>query len=644
MREEEAGKTIAARRGPDAKQDRLKDVVDRAPVGLTRQVQVSPKTAEDGMREFLRELWGNVNSGAPGQEEFLEWASGLSPEEVFPSLLRAGSAAEGTLAGAPQEAIVRAMVDVSEAQHSLATLRTYLSGPLARTLRRWEEAEVATAEQRIDLIVQPLARADIPLVPGNEARRFVLGMYAYLLHRQPPERRDLGFWSTVTSLAGWLIRTRERSCQVAGICVYHAVLAARDDRSLNLAAGRELVRNVANNTVSALADLGDSSTLALGSTLNRVHTLSVLATEVDAANPELVRLALEQFLELPAVDPGTAIRHAAILSSMMHVPPAWRFGLERWLPSWQVPTPWNHLAAMEVLAGLVRTGLVKASDLDDVGSAFFNAAVSLSRHKRAAAVESSDDEAEWLQALSAGAGLYLVVRLSADVPTALDRLNGMMCAVNLFGAASNLHWAEPEQRAAFGRLAAALRAHSGVTTPENWFRIQRSLADLGFDSASLTTGDEVEVAGAVHDVMRLLSEREGLGPWPDVQMEIAPSILALCKIMRAAFARSLGNAWPQHKQQTVTLLAALDAGRGDLAGALREFYGPLMAPPEPGEGPLVAAGIVNQDEWRALCAEASRDVFPSLADALVANVDVITGGAPARAYLDETNLLPTDSA
>ncbi|MBM3498798.1 MAG: hypothetical protein FJX74_09015 [Armatimonadetes bacterium] len=455
---------------------------------------------------------------------------------------------------------------------------------------------------RVDLVLQTLVRAGQP-PPLPESRRFVAGVRAYLVERQPLAARSGGFLLTWAGLADWVAMARDRDSVLQSAYYYHEIICAVLQDPAVIPDALTPLRNSANNLAGRLDDLA----LAAGAdprvqaAMNRAHALAALFPSREVRSETLVSEVFGEFF--PTVDSSHArLRQAQVLSVMMNVPSAWTRPFKQWTEGWGETTPSSRLAYLEAASGLMRFGLVSPDDYDDISQGLFNASVSLQRATRTG--EASERQGTWLQALCAGCGLWCAVWLAGDPLTALLELHGLDCAVNFLASASDLPW-DGAGREVWGALARALWAISAAPEASVYFfRMRSALRDFGLAEPERSAPSLEAMRTGVERALALVAESQGLS-WPSEKgADAASRAPAVARILCAAFQEYWGDARAQSERGLAAgLLAALEQASTTPAEALRDYYGELAGDPyrgTPGRGLLVDAGIVDEAAWQTL--------------------------------------------
>jgi len=452
-------------------------------------------------------------------------------------------------------------------------LRKALRGPVARAYQQIE----AQSSNRIETAASLLAALSAASIPDPSLLGWLVPRIRGYIGA-PPDGADRHDWRVaVGGVADCLSEIKLPDVLVRRVAYYHEVLA---DLHAAWSASRPEGQNPdlrvievdCNNIAAALAEWLQQRRLPGGGTVEAV------------AQPVITRLGrVSVGASLASVSARN--RQEALWDNLTMVTRS--FGESGWV-----------LVYAEVRGGIARIRLRKR---DRAAAGFFNAAVTISR--MAENEPASPVPLRWVQVLLNGLGLYWGLALYGPrVAEALVEGDGLDCAVNLHGSLVEV---EPE-------LPVALRDAVAFLAP----RLKAVIEAAGLASH--------------HDASALLLAWEKLGV---VDLEstrpVAPRELddAVWRVVREALAAEqfAGLALPEPDTPTGRsdwterlareLLEKLDPGVAKRAEAVAEAaaeaardpvaaflsaYADLLKP-----GPALAAGVVTEDEWKAVVAQST---------------------------------------
>lgn len=489
------------------------------------------------------------------------------------------------------------------------SLRAFLSVTLARTLFRLEQEGDGTPETRVDMVLLGLATSmSPPWTPG--LLRFTAGMRGYL-ELQPSEARGPGWYQTIAGLGDWIGRSRNPTALRHSAFFYHQVLSA----GLQASPGR--IHAVANNLAGRMDDLPGGKDPRCLRVCNRLHALSVTAalSEFEAA-PQDDAVAERLWASLAGKTPAHPLKAAQVLLTMAHVPYSWRH-LDAEVVGADIDHSDDWMVVIEAAAGALGCRLYGPEDHHRIAATLFNAGVSAHRY--------NPKESVLLRAVLNCLGLLWAMRKSgADPVRGLVEYNGLDCGVNLFGALADLRTARTMRTTQ--RLAALLVAQRPSLPREQqleFLRLEGAWKELGFapSRADASERDSLEASA-----LALLDEVLGSDSWPTASLNAEAddeASLATAAIVRRVCHAEMGGAFDALMDDLLALADRVGAMSQDMQDTWNRLYGDLADKPSAlGKGPLVAAGLMSEQEWIQLALEAVNTRVRSLAPLLSAeNLD-----------------------
>jgi hypothetical protein len=281
----------------------------------------------------------------------------------------------------------------------------------------------------------------------------------------------------------------------------------------------------------------------------------------------------------------------------------------------------SWMAVMSVLAALSRMAFNDSDDWDEIAAAFFNAGVAVLRVDRQFAAPRI--------ALN-GAGLGWALSRGKGFAQILDEYHGLNCAVNMFGALTELPEPQRQLLKPFVAILAAQLFAPEVRSalPESeqleYFRLQSSLRELGIEEvAPLSTGSPPDAAAMLDALNGLFASLSiQLPDFGDLARH-SPRELALVtgKAILPLLEQMLDARYRENLDSLARLVEAISVWADHLEDAWRRFYvDPGLADvfdeqgrrTKIGVGAPVAAGVMAEDAWRVVAAE-SVPAVPKLA-------------------------------
>jgi len=584
---------------------------------------------EDAYRDVLQEVWQTAADAVGASDQvrlplrdnpYLQHVQErYGPEYFFISdyeinLDQAG--AEG-ITGSMSEIGLQIVLRVRELQGDREGLRAFYRGTLAATLERLVRDGAGTPESQVDMVLIPLSQIQVrPQRCSESIRDFVAGLRRHL-GTQEEEERGSGYYVTWGGLADLLMPARGRECWAQGVFYYHEILShfcqvvaaggslARDEC--------ERVRIASNNSANTVEDLrrlagkGEYDEVLLGVRNSMKRISAAMAGQALELAEEEVVLALSLIAHLLGNVPADQVHPiwARFLDDMMASATAWLPGRDH-----------LQLAMVELGAGMVRIAVEERRS--DAPSTFFNAGISIDRHRTAGTGNLKREDTEWARAVLNGLGVWWAVEAGdAQLMESMLRSDGLSCTVNFLSAASNMEW-DDDGRAKVEAVAAAVFGMRSVLGfgQTDFFQMGNSLKDLKIRlPENLPVSDPRELQRRIGTVLGHLAvmpaEGGGLVPadWPGEPGALRASAEMSRQVMQRLVAKPEDYA-SMLVQPLVELMGEIEAGAENPGQALLKLYGPLAGadPDSPGPGPLVQAGLMSIEEWR----QAARRAVPVL--------------------------------
>lgn len=632
---DKAGKTLPT----DEKMQEEQRISNNAIIG-------QKKTESDKVETkiFYREVAGKlfdaiaqrfmVQPPADDREAIINWAteyidpkhiSGIGPE----SGQKNRATGRDGLAGNRQAVSLQILSRVEELGGDLDNLMDFFVAVVAPTFARLEAEGAATPENFVDLVVKSFSSVSPGThdILGDPAwlSAFVPGLRGYL-DNQSVDQREHGYYQTRSSLAMWLGRNENaRTCRFVALFYYHELLSLGPETC-----GKRVFHIAANNLAGGIAEFWRDSTQKpaphhqeMFSLLQALATAAALEDEEDNGL-EYAGFWKELGFSLPD---SVAYRGVTILKEMANVASSWAVvgadvlkgpdvvgRVPGEAESEQHGEDW--MVVMDVMAALARMAFNKDADWDEIAAAFFNAGVAFVRLDRKGAVIPRI-------ALN-GAGLGWALTRGENMGQALSEFHGLDCVVNLFGAITELP-ANKRQgiaeacRTLAGQLFAPdVRAVVPQHEQMEYRRLQGSLKELGL-SISAPSTEEVSVRaesmlaaldGILDSLGSGLPAFRGSGQENSLELAIRTG-----KALAPLLKKELGEEYDKHLQSLSRLVRVIAEWGDALDTAWRRFYSSPLADQFDGKGNRtvlgkgapVAAGLMSEEEWRAL---AKQSVVP----------------------------------
>ncbi len=594
---------------PDTARRQILDTHWRAAVGQSAWGIRMPDEVFERLRKS-RALW------------FLEAAAEALAQRARSSSAAPGGGAEGrarVLRGRPAELRLQLVYAIQQLRGNVPRLYEFLRTVVAQTLETMQRMDNVRMVEAVDTAVIVLHR-----LPPQFAESLI-ELIPKLRELIEQERKPTSDWLTTCGALGDLLDVPPRRGRLLSIVYYDEVLCAmhrvwQDPERIGEgpppADEIRVVQVQANNLAGRIADLArdsageeqtsDTARRVVGRLLEIAVAMGILHEMQAPARPVAPALVEELPLFARAVDSvRDLLPTAVVFDEALNVVVA--------LP---LPADSLELAYLEAVSGVVRADLQRR---DRVASAFFNCGVTL---LRAASKTGRTLPVLLVRMLVNALGLFWALRLQRDdVLGALRDADGLDCAVNLHGAATELRRSAsvlPERvQEPFERLARALRALV-ESVGEGWLpserpdvlRLRAAWEELRILPGTPPASAEADPNGLCEALVAALS-RELLKDGPPTDSGDAVRWSAV--IVRRSFEEILLSGDTTLITQIGTEIAGVirrfrsrsESPRGTLSEAYADFVK---------EGPLVPAGIVTAKQWGELVAE-SRQPCKSLGEA-----------------------------
>lgn len=521
-------------------------------------------------------------------------------------------------------------------------VRTLLQFILARTMIRLEAERSSSAEDRVDTVVAVLA-ASRNLTPTLSFRRLVARLRA-TLDEQETDRRGDGYYLTWSILGDLLSRHDDRDCERQASVYYHEVLCSQIEL-LQKSDGppsnpmKERTRVGANNMAAYIGrKLRDDEGLrkevrdaarSMRLKLSRLATAcSIAVVNHPQSERELAAVAVSDlcFLE---TENGPRFSEASVVAidELMRNPMTGA-GAD--------PLEYFQWAFNEAAAALARLAL--KDRFPDAPGSFFNSGVSLLRLSGAIKLGGTSSEANpwvaYVRVLTNGLGLWWSLMAPEDWEDALEKRDGLDCAVNLMGAIvdSRLEKARADAGADDGGARSTLEGiirtlfacrvqhqatHRFASDVTAWTRLQSSSAHLGIktDGPRIRAGSPAALQKMVETfLLQFLKIHPEVEPTASVEWPSSDPLRPSAKLLHRAFLylwndqfRSTGKEWGLVPQNLVDhcndLTMAAKELRNTFTTSYRDCFDPTLPPEDKtrNRGPLLACGLETEASWHALC-------------------------------------------
>lgn len=475
-----------------------------------------------------------------------------------------------------------------------------------------EEAERRrgwTAENRVDLVLHFfIVRAPEAATP---ALKHLMALLRGHMDQQREDARGDGYYQSVAAI-GDVVAMAGRKYFVESVFYYHEVLShywrqCREGRALS-EQGRLRVRNCLFNILTGAMDVLQRSEQSVDVT--GLQTMAQAGVVMHADLAEVKAGLRDDYLSRFVRGMGTERFEGVQMSTIQ--------GMARAHGAWP-----QHLegerAVLQTAAAC--TALVRDVDQALVPTMLFNAAVDLLRNSRTAASERLRGPAGALaRALLTGGGLLAASESSdGSIEDAIGTRHGLQCAVNLFGAATELGWNEGSRKLLHQLGEVVLSARGRIREPRDadFSRIASSLRSLGMQQATMTSNPTV---GELKDRTRaVLRELAGSGQ-PPQPIDMSDWRLTVADAARIGLIHGLGEegfraAWGHIWNLAARISEESQHPAAAFAAAYERFAARRWG--EAGSGPL--AGIqgldVTAEQWARMPSEAIKPA-PSLASAI----------------------------
>ncbi|MGH8899671.1 MAG: hypothetical protein ACRDZ4_22240 [Egibacteraceae bacterium] len=457
-------------------------------------------------------------------------------------------------------------------------LAAFVRNRLAPTIDRLQQTEEGTPERRVDVVVRALSA----LRGTPPAADLACELLRYLQNQDPAERQA-GFYITVANLVMTVSAAGDDFRRVEAAFMYHMVLdgfrslaaqgSLRELNEPNTSAVSNSAFNVSTDVSALLRRRREDSSEQGIDVLRDLKTISASTArliDVEEAPAAVVVYAL-------GFTTDRAREFLTVLLNLGSLARAWE----------ETPTGLARLEASSGVADAVR------ATPEYFAARLFNAGVSLIRAQ-------ADDLAPVIlsRLLLNALGLRLALQLDSDLVTALVGLDSLDCAVNFVGAfVEYQRMADPSVARGVEPLVRQL-----VDLPR-WPPLRATGPGPGVALARLTSAGErlgmtpterVSFPGLPASLNDALDALRAAAHAPaakgDVFLDAAQLVGHLFTAVLPPTADSSGQ------QQTIdTVLASRDQPVGTLIARYASY---ASSPDDPvGDGPLVAAGVLERAEW-----------------------------------------------
>ncbi len=486
---------------------------------------------------------------------------------------------------------------VSRIQPSdLQALTALAQGRVARTLERFESAGEVDREALVDIAISVLSplRSNLDLSTIERA-------YGYL-EQQEPSTRGYGFYITVLRLAQLAMRSPalEHSRLLTAGFLYHAGLAgmstvlAQQPNDASRPSVRASVRVTTQNLAGMIQGLRRETKRTLTEngkgTIRDMIAIRVAWTREVESSADASAILAELGFSATATDETLAVPVLRALVDMGTAAVAWT----------TVETAVDT-AFIEAASGVAASAI---RDEDTVSARFFNAGVSLLAHAEGRTTLGVVRARFILNAL----GLYWSLAQSQSLAEAMTDRSGRDCVVNMLGALVDAQDARLMMPFSVFELISQLSGlpdylvQLGETQEADAGRIRGSLRHLNATAERDEPHDLPELLSAV---MKALAATSG----DDESATGLPEVWSASLVSSCLRDISGVNVGALENEVLALLQRSNDPGVTLGSGYARFVIGALQPY---GLGPLVAAEVVDMDEWVETCGRVARRV-PSLA-------------------------------
>ena len=330
--------------------------------------------------------------------------------------------------------------------------------------------------------------------------------------------------------------------------------------------------------------------------------MTAALSEFEAA-PQDDAVAQRLWASLAGKTPAHPLKAAQVLLTMAHVPYSWRH-LDAEVVGADIDHSDDWMVVIEAAAGALGCRLYGPEDHHRIAATLFNAGVSAHRY--------NPKESVLLRAVLNCLGLLWAMRKSGA-----DPVRGLVeYRARLREPVSTADRGQPArcgtQRLAPCWCSATKPAGTATRVPParggNWVLHRPELMSSATRRRVLALLDEVP------------------GPWPTASLNAEAddeASLATAAIVRRVCHAEMGGAFDALMDDLLTLADRVGAMSQDMQDTWNRLYGDLADKPSAlGKGPLVAAGLMSEQEWIQLALEAVNTRVRSLAPLLGAeNLD-----------------------
>ncbi|MBF0625229.1 MAG: hypothetical protein HQL82_10530 [Magnetococcales bacterium] len=495
-------------------------------------------------------------------------------------------------------------------------LINFIANSVAPAIARLEANRMASPEELVDIILEPLAGRrfpDTPLADCAGVSGLVAGLRGFL-ENQEDNARGSGYYTSRGALPQWLSKLDDGAigCRHRAVFYYHELVSLGPNTLQDI----NLFGRTTNNLTTTLADFWQNKPDApQGQLLSRLQALATAAQmhgrqRNDMDEARLADQLLQSMGMRAEAGQAAAIVHALMVAA--NVPASWRVVAPEVLGGMEARHDEEGMALISCASGVVRMAFNPLRDWDEIPSALFNAGVSLVRKGKSAAVN-VDARRRLLPARVAcnATGLVWALARGKDWVEALAHFHGMDCAVNLFGALAEWQGDRSLQaaRECMVRLAnglAAIGSKLGQRQQVEYVRLKGSWDQLNI---------EVQPAGRTQeelldDLDELLKELQIDFPGHGKFTEQAETewMVQVGNMLAEQLTFAFGTEYYQELTSSLlTLLRALVQHSTDIEKAWQELYGEMAEPVldrtrtaddiRDHSGPLVKLGEMSRTEW-----------------------------------------------
>ena len=477
---------------------------------------------------------------------------------------------------------LRAFEAIQKGAENPVTLRDLLITTMAATISELERNNEGTPEQRVDIIAMPISRFVIPK-SSNGLLQYAAGIRGYL---DAQFVKGDGWRQSIAALGGWLGRTPFSEPKRHAVWYIHEGLVARPTED-----AAKSIDAMANTMASLIDDIGGKNpSPKVLQVCNRIHALSVAAdvfkggaaTETSAEDQEAGAL----FACLLGKTPNQPFACAKIVASIANVLPSWRYLDKAVTGELKINSSGNDVWVMFLasLAGVLGVRFYPPNDYGRIGASFFNAGVW--------ALRTNSARFQLLRILVNSLGLVWAIRKSENPLQALGDLNGLDCAVNLYGGLTTLSRERvPPSAKLLASVLVTARDVLAAAQQTEFVRLNASWKELGINPEPTNTSLNQAVSQLLGE---LYGEPGELLLAPGTKEDIAATVTA--SLVRTELGSALGNEqFLALANDASSLFERMVSLSRDLPAAWDVLYADFVE-----NGPLVASGLMKEDEWKKL--------------------------------------------